>query len=651
MEQDIELIEEIAFGLILLASLVGIGVRRSRMPYTVGLVLVGLLLAVGILQFAPTYARRDVRELLVPQLILALLVPPLVFEAAFHIRWGELRANLRPIVIFAIPGVIATMLLVGAVVAWGTELSFPVALVFGALIAATDPVAVVALFRSMGVPKRLQVLLEGESLFNDGTAIVLYTLMLGLAAQATAGLEVRFDLLRVVAQFTLVAGGGILVGLLFSAAIARVISSIDDYLIEVTLTLVAAYGSYLLAEELGVSGVLAVVAAGLVSGNLGPRGMSPTTRLSLANFWELAAFLANSVVFLLIGLVINIEVLLANWQAILLAILAVLLARAVVIYLYAWWRPEIPNKFVHVVFWGGLRGAISLALALSITSGLHGEGTHLNEADAILIQSMAFGVVLFTILVQGMTMRRFIQRLRLSERSPVEEEYERRQARAVAAQASYEHIRGLRAEGLVSDHAWALMEGPMRRQIEARSDSVRELLRSDRTVEVAGLNNAYREALRAQRSTFQNLLASGVISEETFSYLVSEIDSALANDEINYGDLLLLRSKDKPPITRLVSAVVNEVDLEDTLNTLNILGIPTTRVSSSTSPGEAATTTLLMGIETLQEEDVIQAVLSCCSPPTPQPALGHLLPQLAGAEAVLVNSDIYVLPVERYEEL
>jgi CPA1 family monovalent cation:H+ antiporter len=650
MEQDIQFVEEIAFGLILLASLVGIGVRRSRMPYTVGLVIVGLLLAVGILQLAPGYARRDVREFLVPQLILALLVPPLIFEAAFHIRWEDLRANLRPIIIFAVPGVIVTMLLVGSVVAWGTGLTFPVALVFGALIAATDPVAVVALFRSLGVPKRLQVLVEGESLFNDGTAIVMYTLMLGLAAQATAGLEVRFNLLLVTAQFALVAGGGILVGLLFSAAIARVISSIDDYLIEVTLTLVSAYGSYLIAEEIGVSGVLAVVAAGLVSGNLGPRAMSPTTRLSLTNFWELAAFLANSVVFLLIGLVINIEVLLANWQAIVLAILAVLLARAVVIYLYGWRRPEIPNKFVHVVFWGGLRGAISLALALSITSGLHGEGTHLNEQDAILIQSMAFGVVLFTILVQGMTMRQFIQRLRLAERSPVEEEYERRQARAVAAQASYEHIKSLRAEGLVSDHAWAMMESPMRRQIEARSESVRELLRSDRSVEVTGLNNAYREALRAQRSTYQKLLASGVVSEETFTYLVSEIDSALANDEINYGDLLLLRGKDQSPITRLVSAVVNEIDLEDTLTTLNILGIPTTRLNSNTSRDAAATVTLLMGIEAGQEEEVVQAVISCCSDPSPGPPLAQWLPSLAGVEARLVASNIYVVPVERYEE-
>ena len=197
---------------------------------------------------------------------------------------------------------------------------------FGALIAATDPVAVVALFRSLGVPKRLQVLLEGESLFNDGTAIVVFNLMIAIIATG------QFGLVSSVINFIIVAGGGLAIGLLLGLILSQAIRFIDDPLIETTLTTVLAFGSYIVAEQFHVSGVLAVVAAGLVSGNIGPRGMSPSTKILVFNFWDYVAFLANSVIFLLIGFQINLPVLLANWQVILWAILAVLVARAVGVY-------------------------------------------------------------------------------------------------------------------------------------------------------------------------------------------------------------------------------------------------------------------------------------------------------------------------------
>jgi CPA1 family monovalent cation:H+ antiporter len=179
---------------------------------------------------------------------------------------------------------------------WGPGLALSTALVFGALISATDPVAVVSLFRILGVPKRLAVLMEGESMFNDGTAIVLFNLMLAFAL--TGG----FDLTHGLWEFVRVAVGGLLLGFLLGWLVSRIIARIDDYLIETTLTVVLAFGSYLLAEQLHFSGVLAVVAAGLVNGNIGPQGMSPTTRIVLFNFWEFVAFLANSMIFLMLGL-------------------------------------------------------------------------------------------------------------------------------------------------------------------------------------------------------------------------------------------------------------------------------------------------------------------------------------------------------------
>ena len=180
---------------------------------------------------------------------------------------------------------------------------FPIqiALLIGALVAATDPDAVVALIRSLGVPKRLQVLLEGESLLNDGTVIVVFNLMLSIV------LTGQFNIITSFTQFFTVAGGGMVIGFILGWLFSQMISRINDHLLETTLTSVLAFGSYLVAESLGTSGVMAVVAAGLVNGNIGSEGMSPTTRIVVFNFWEYAAFLATTFIFLLIGLQIDIQ--------------------------------------------------------------------------------------------------------------------------------------------------------------------------------------------------------------------------------------------------------------------------------------------------------------------------------------------------------
>src|SRR5512138_1884994 len=220
MEIDIVAIEKITILLLLVASAVAVLARRLRIPYTVGLVLIGLALSL----------LSSTQITVSPQIILALLVPPLIFEAAFHLSWDDLRRDFWLILLLAIPGVILTTLFVGGVVAWGTRLAIQTALVLGALVSATDPVAVVALFRRLGVPRRLQVLLEGESLFNDGTAIVMFNLMI---AVALAG---QFNLVTSVRDFLTVAGGGILVGVVLGMLVSQMIRRIQDPLVETTLT-------------------------------------------------------------------------------------------------------------------------------------------------------------------------------------------------------------------------------------------------------------------------------------------------------------------------------------------------------------------------------------------------------------------------------
>ena len=372
--QNFLLLEEAVIVLLLIASVVAIVARRLKIPYTVGLVLIGL--ALGLL----SAQKIEIS----PQLILALLVPPLVFDAAFHIRLDDLRRDFWLILLLAVPGVILTTFMVGWLVAQGTGIAVPVALVFGALVSATDPVAVVALFRRLGAPRRLQVLLEGESLFNDGTAIVMFSLTTAIV------LSGQFSLAGNIASFLTVGGGGILIGIMLGLLVSELIGRIEEPLVETTLTVVLAFGAYLLAETFHVSGVLAVVAAGLVNGNAGPRGMSPTTRIVVYNFWETGAFLSNSFVFLLVGFAIDVNQLIANWKAIAWAILAVLLARSVAIYGFSAFSKQIPSKWKHILYWGGLRGAIVLALALSLPT----QGAFVAERGQL--QAMAFGVVLFT---------------------------------------------------------------------------------------------------------------------------------------------------------------------------------------------------------------------------------------------------------------
>lgn len=628
-DETIIVIEEIVIALLFIATLVGIIAKRLRVPYTVGLVIMGLALAL-----LPQVNIEVPRNL-----ILGLLVPPLIFEAAFHLKLNELRRNLAPILAWAIPGVILTMFLVGGVVAWGTGLPITHALVFGALIAATDPVAVIALLGSLGVPKRLQVLLEGESLFNDGTAIVLFGLM------TTVALTGQFSLGLSLIDFIRIAGGGLLVGLILAGIVSQLIIRIDDHLIETTLTTVLAFGSYLVAEGVfHASGVLAVVAAGLVSGNIGPRGMSPTTRVVVFNFWEYVSFLANSFAFLLIGLQIDLPVLFNYWQPIATAILAVLAARAVAVYGLAWIGKDIPLKWQHTMFWGGLRGAISLALALGLPFAL--------ESRAQL-QVMAFGVVVFTLLVQGFSMGSLVRSLGLNLRSSMQLEYERRHARAFAVKTAYDHLENLVEDGLISNHTWQTLAPILKEHNQALVEAVKQVMVADPDVEAEELDTARREALRAQRSTLSDLLKDGVISEETYTQLVSEVDAALSDPTAKWPELIRHRDHYQSHIDRLMAVVIQEQDFENALSALTTLGLSITHLPTVGGFLGRRNVTLLIGFEKGQEISIVNALKRSCQRRVEYvstPLEGTPLPLPSPVPITVGGATIFVFEVDRYEE-
>ncbi len=493
---------------LLIISLVAIAIRWTRLPYTVALVLVGLGLTF----------QSAIQIELTKDLILALFLPPLLFEAAFHVEFRNLRERLLPILTLAIPGVILSTLIVGGLVFYGTSLAWPLALIFGALIAATDPVAVIAVFRSLGAPKKLATVVEGESLFNDGTAVVLFNIILGVA------LTGHFSAIEGLWEFVRVSIGGLAIGLALGWAVAQIIALVDDYLIETTLTTVLAFGSFLIAEEIHVSGVLAVVAAGILNGNIGPKGMSPSTKIVLFNFWEYLAFLVNSLIFLLIGLEMELPFLFKNMGPIIIAALAVLLARAIAVYGLSWITAhfrggKLSLNWQHVLFWGGLRGAVSLALALGLPIAL--------GPDRTLIQAMAFGVVLISLLTQATTMSPLLKWLKLVGRPKAEIEYDRSRGKLLALRAAHKHLQDMHRQGQLSAHAWSILDPEMQTVEAEATGRLHQLVQADPLLEEKEIANARRELLIAQRGTLYSLQHDGLIDSEVFEELAVEVDHRL----------------------------------------------------------------------------------------------------------------------------
>ncbi len=375
------------------AVVVALVSRRLGFPYTVALVLFGL----GIAILAPSTTLS-----VTPELVLLVLLPGLVFEAAFHTDLTSVRRTLGGIVLLAIPGVLITAAIVAVALHAATGLDPELALVVGAMVAATDPVAVIATFKRVGAPRTLATLVEGESLFNDGTAIVVFTIALRAVGQPVGWGDA-------VASFVATLGVSIAIGGVAGYIASRVIARVDDHLIETSISVLLAYGTYLVADRLHESGVIATVVAGMALGTYGRRiGMSERTQDAIDVVWEFLSFVFTALVFLLVGLAITIGSLQAAAGAIAVGIVAVLVSRAVATYgliggagLIGAHR-AMPSGWLHVLFWAGLRGAVAVALALSLP---------VNMPEREHLQAITFGIVLFTLIAQGGTIGWVVRRV------------------------------------------------------------------------------------------------------------------------------------------------------------------------------------------------------------------------------------------------
>lgn len=394
---------EFLIWLLIAASAIAILAKRLRAPYTVALVAGGLMLSALRLPRLSPLDPGQRPDWLTPDVILIVFLPALVFEGGVKLNVRDLLRNSAPLLLLANLGVLLAALVTGYLVHWTTGLPVEIALLFGAIISATDPISVLSIFKDLRMDKRLSLIVEGESLLNDGTAAALFQILLAGMISGHLGVS------KGVGQFLFAVLGGVVLGSFLGYAGSRLTRTIDDPEVQITLTAVVAYSSYLLAYQLHLSGIIATASAGLIVGNLGTKHCSAQTKTALESFWAYVAFIMNSLIFLLIGLEIHVDELLRSWRPVLLAVGAVLVGRALSVYLLVpvsnALTEKIPLRWQHVIVWGGLRGALALALALSLDSTF---------PDRARVLDLTFGVVAFSILVQGLTIKPLLKRLRLA---------------------------------------------------------------------------------------------------------------------------------------------------------------------------------------------------------------------------------------------
>jgi CPA1 family monovalent cation:H+ antiporter len=505
---DIEITETLIVALMLVAALVGIGVSRLRLPYTVALVLVGLALGVS-----GTFSAID----LTSELILLVFLPPLLFEGAINMDLDDLVLRWRQVAVLALVGtaISATVIALFLVFLPGVPVEF--ALVFAVMLAATDPVSVLAIFKENGVASGLRTLMEGESVFNDAIAIVAYL----IAVEVAFGDDpVTFQ--DALSEF----GTEVVVGVGAGAAVGflahRLMATLDDHLVEITLSLVTAYGAYLLADRLGGSGVIAVVASGLLIGNYGTRlAMSASSRVTLREFWEVLAFLANSALFLVIGLEFDPDALRGRTLVTaLVAIIGVLVSRLIIAYGVMWpftrsRTAPVPSSWMTAIFWGGLRGSIPIALVL---------GLPVKQFAGVDAVAVVFAVVLFSLVVQGVTYRPVLDRLGLTSQTDELNEFERHLAETVALRAALSELESMLHSGEITAPLHKELRGRLAGRLETEEKKVADLTRNVAGVRERQMFMSSRRLAAVQKRALSEASRSGRISDEVARSLARNID-------------------------------------------------------------------------------------------------------------------------------
>ncbi|HAT28685.1 MAG TPA: hypothetical protein DCS89_16840, partial [Gammaproteobacteria bacterium] len=530
MEHAGSSITDLVTGIVLLLLIAAVTTmfskRVDKLPLTVLLVFVGIAIS-HFGQDVPGLALLSEFQL-TPELVLFVFIPTLIFESAFNLNARQLSSNLWPILTLAIPGLLISTCIIGFIFSVFTEFDLMVGLLLGAILSATDPVAVIAIFKQLGVPERLTILVEGESLFNDATSLVLATILIGLL---TAGEFSSGVLVSGTGEFLFVFAGGVIVGWVLALMTGYMLGRIEsDPGIEITLTTILAYFSFIIAEHVfHVSGIMAVVAAGMTIGSWGRSKISPSTSEFMEHFWEYLAFVANALIFLMVGLQIDLVVLWESVDLIALVVVAMLISRAIVIFTVVPLIGRMPGAepigmpFQSVMYWGGLRGAIALAIVLALPP--------FDYKDTLI--SLVMGAVLFTLVVQGLSIEKLVKFLGLDALSLSD------------SLAKLEGDKNAREEGLKRLNS--LVSGGLFSQRIA--DNLREKSEqslSELGAEIETLNSTMTKAemakilamrcLAREKARFYELFSHGLINESAYRELEHTI--AVQIDEVRHRGLM-----------------------------------------------------------------------------------------------------------------
>ncbi|MCM3116455.1 cation:proton antiporter [Neobacillus sp. MER 74] len=503
-EIDMHHIFELGLTLIMIAAGITAISKKLKQPYPIALVIVGTI--IGLVNIPALSPLKDfiTEGEVFNFVIITLFLPALLGEAALKLPFSHLKENKGPILALAFGATLLSFLIVGFSTIWLLDFSIPTAFVFAALMSATDPVSVISIFKSVGVNKRLATVIEGESLFNDGLAVVLFKISAFylLTYMDLGAVGIGYGLWEFIKVISL----GLIIGGALGYGFSKLTSYFDDYPLEIIFSVLLFYGSFLLAEAVHASGVIAVVVAALIFGNYGASiGMSPTTKLNINNFWEVTALLANSVVFLMVGLEITQINLADKWGLVFLAILIVLIARSIAVYVSLLFTSNFPTPWKHVINWGGLKGSLSIALVLSLSHEFTGR-------EDILI--VAFSVVLFSLIFQGISIRPLLSVLGLNKKEEGDKEYEELIARGHRFETAINEIHTVKKNLFITETAAKEVITEYEQELSVLQSKMEQLFKKYPSLKEKQQSILHKHALYAQHEAIEKLLKEDIISNE-----------------------------------------------------------------------------------------------------------------------------------------
>ncbi len=511
--------------LLLLLGAMGVAIltRRWRIPYTVGLVIAGMV--IGILRHQGILPTGGGHFEMTEEVILLILLPPLLFEGAMNTSLRQLKEQGPLIGAMALLGTLGVILITSAAIRSVTDWPWEIALLLGTIVSPTDPVSVLAIFREQRVEKKLSAIVEGESLFNDGVVVALYFLLLQGIDRGWS----EITPLEGTLAFVQTIGLGSLIGIILGAAFNVLLRHIDERLVKVLCSILLAYGSYLLAERLDSSGVIAVVFAGLMAGNSIARNrMNATTQVSLGLTWEVVGFVVNSLAFLALGFAVDPILVMENMDLVLLVWLASVAARALMTYSIGGidhsLRSAYPRRWLHVIHWGGLKGTVPIALALGISR------SEVLVETAPTMQAVVAGVVMFSMLIQATTLQPLLLRLGIIKPQEGRLRWERIQARAIAVDTALEGLEDVARSTELDAHRIEALHRRLGRMRENIHGDLRQVLEDHPELAADQVRDVLIRLLHRQRAAVEQAFREGMLSEEALREVQEEIDLLLMQE-------------------------------------------------------------------------------------------------------------------------